>query len=67
MKPKYKIEDWNFCFTGLSIAGGKGAASSHIFVIALKPGGPAESDGQIQPGDEILEVCLEIDHGISIN
>lgn len=41
---------------GLSIAGGKGADSNHIFVIGVKPGGPAHIDGQIKSGDEILEV-----------
>ncbi|XP_065657579.1 multiple PDZ domain protein isoform X3 [Hydra vulgaris] len=41
---------------GLSIAGGKGAESNHIFVIDVKPGGPADVDGRIQRGDELLEV-----------
>ncbi|XP_073227363.1 multiple PDZ domain protein-like isoform X1 [Porites lutea] len=41
---------------GLSIAGGKGAAANRIFVVDVKPGGPAEKDGKIQQADEILEV-----------
>lgn len=41
---------------GLSIAGGKGAAVNRIFVVDVKPGGPAERDGRIIQGDEILEV-----------
>ena len=41
---------------GLSIAGGKGADTNHIFVIEVKPRGPADMDGRIRPGDEILEV-----------
>lgn len=41
---------------GLSIAGGKGAESDHIFVINVKPGGPADLDGRIISGDVILEV-----------
>lgn len=41
---------------GLSIAGGKGAAANRIFVVDVKPGGPAEKNGQIQQADEILEV-----------
>ena len=43
---------------GISIGGGKGAESNHIFVIDVKPGGPADVDGRIQPGDEILEVIV---------
>lgn len=41
---------------GLSIAGGKGAAANRIFVVDVKPGGPAEKNGQIEQADEILEV-----------
>eukprot|EP00794_Sanderia_malayensis_P008083 gene8083-8948_t len=41
---------------GLSIAGGKGASSNHIFVVEVKEGGPAHVDGRIRAGDEILEV-----------
>jgi len=41
---------------GLSIAGGKGVSSNHIFVIEVKEGGPADRDGRIKVGDEILEV-----------
>lgn len=41
---------------GLSIAGGKGAAANRIFVVDVKPGGPAEKNGKIQQADEILEV-----------
>lgn len=41
---------------GLSIAGGKGAAANRIFVVDVKPGGPAERNGQIKQADEILEV-----------
>lgn len=45
------------CFhLGLSIAGGKGAAANRIFVVDVKPGGPAEKNGQIEQADEILEV-----------
>jgi len=40
----------------LSIAGGKGAAANRIFVVDVKPGGPAERNGKIQQADEILEV-----------
>lgn len=40
----------------MSIAGGKGAAVNRIFVVDVKPGGPAERDGRIIQGDEILEV-----------
>lgn len=43
-------------YSGLSIAGGKGAAANRIFVVDVKPGGPAEKDGKIQQADEILEV-----------
>ena len=43
-------------FIGLSIAGGKGVSSNHIFVIEVKEGGPADIDGRIKVGDEILEV-----------
>ena len=43
-------------FPGLSIAGGKGAAANRIFVVDVKPGGPAEKNGKIQQADEILEV-----------
>ena len=43
-------------FQGLSIAGGKGAAANRIFVVDVKPGGPAERNGKIQQADEILEV-----------
>ena len=43
-------------FLGLSIAGGKGVSSNHIFVIEVKEGGPADEDGRIKVGDEILEV-----------
>ena len=47
----------SWCFNpGLSIAGGKGAAANRIFVVDVKPGGPAEKNGQIQQADEILEV-----------
>jgi len=38
---------------GLSIADGNG---QHIYVINVKPGGPADMDGRIRSGDEILEV-----------
>ncbi|XP_022779810.1 multiple PDZ domain protein-like isoform X3 [Stylophora pistillata] len=41
---------------GLSIAGGKGAAANRIFVVDVKPGGPAERNGKIKQADEILEV-----------
>lgn len=40
----------------MSIAGGKGAAANRIFVVDVKPGGPAERNGKIQQADEILEV-----------
>ena len=40
----------------MSIAGGKGAAANRIFVVDVKPGGPAEKNGQIEQADEILEV-----------
>ena len=43
---------------GLSITGGKGDDSNHIFVIEVKPSGPADLDGRVKPGDEILEVSL---------
>ena len=45
-----------YSFQGLSIAGGKGAAANRIFVVDVKPGGPAERNGKIQQADEILEV-----------
>lgn len=45
-----------FSLPGLSIAGGKGAAANRIFVVDVKPGGPAERNGKIQQADEILEV-----------
>ena len=45
-----------FSLQGLSIAGGKGAAANRIFVVDVKPGGPAERNGKIQQADEILEV-----------
>ncbi|XP_048584388.1 multiple PDZ domain protein [Nematostella vectensis] len=41
---------------GLSIAGGKGVAVNRIFIVDVKPGGPAEQDGRIKQADEILEV-----------
>lgn len=41
---------------GLSIAGGKGAASNRIFVVDVKPEGAADKDGRIKQADEILEV-----------
>ena len=49
---------YSSCFSlkGLSIAGGKGAAANRIFVVDVKPGGPAERNGKIQQADEILEV-----------
>ena len=31
-------------------------SSNHIFVIEVKNGGPADADGRIKVGDEILEV-----------
>lgn len=40
----------------MSIAGGKGAALNRIFIVDVKQGGPAERDGRIMQGDEILEV-----------
>lgn len=45
-----------YSLQGLSIAGGKGAAANRIFVVDVKPGGPAERNGKIQQADEILEV-----------
>ena len=41
---------------GLSIIQGKGEYFDHIYIIEVKPGGPAALDGRIMKGDEILEV-----------
>jgi hypothetical protein len=49
----------------LSIAGGKGAALNRIFVVDVKQGGPAERDGRIMQGDEILEVNQVSVRGLS--
>ncbi|XP_031574464.1 multiple PDZ domain protein-like [Actinia tenebrosa] len=50
---------------GLSIAGGKGAALNRIFIVDVKQGGPAERDGRIIQGDEILEVNQISARGLS--
>lgn len=52
---------------GLSIAGGKGADSDNIFVINVKPDGPADLDGRIIPGDVILEVSLCLIYRLSFH
>lgn len=41
---------------GLSLAGNKDRSRMSIFVVGIKPEGPAAADGRMRIGDELLEV-----------
>lgn len=43
---------------GLGLAGNKDRSKMSVFVAGIQPDSPAERDGRIQVGDELLEVCV---------
>ncbi|XP_078461558.1 multiple PDZ domain protein-like isoform X1 [Lampetra planeri] len=50
---------------GLSLAGNKDRSRMSVFVVGVHPDGAAAHDGQIQIGDELLEINGQILHGRS--
>ncbi|XP_041507404.1 inaD-like protein isoform X2 [Microtus oregoni] len=50
---------------GLSLAGNKDRSRMSIFVVGIKPEGPAAADGRMQVGDELLEINNQILYGRS--